>query len=156
MAGAATFSLTLEAESAPLTAPMAAMADANASGGHYIVSPAATTGGKAVFTVNVPFDGTFAVWARTIGPTANNNSFHFSIDADRVDNTPANNTCTIWDLPVATTWGWALINQRTAAGSNNLTPILSAGPHTFYVNEREDSSQLDAILITSDLAFVPK
>src|SRR5581483_6776162 len=156
MAGASAFSLTLEAEAATLTAPFTATADANASGGQYIVAAAGTTGGKAMFTVNIPFNGTFALWGRTIGPTDTENSFDFSIDADRVDEDPANNTCTIWDLTVGTTWTWALLNQRNAAGNLNLTPILTAGPHTFYINEREALSQLDAILITSDLTYVPK
>ena len=155
--GGTAFSLTIEAESMTLTAPMVVMADANASGGQYIVGPTGTTGGKATFSVNVPFDGTFALWGRTIGPTTTNNSFDFSIDADRIDETAANNTCTIWDInTIGTTWTWALLNQRTAAGNNNLTPILSAGTHNFYINEREVLTQLDAILITSDLTYVPK
>jgi hypothetical protein len=154
---ATAFSLTIEAESMTLTAPMAVLSDPNASGGQYISTAAATTGGKATFSVTVPFDGTFALWGRTIGPTASNNSFDFSIDADRIDETAANNTCTIWDInTIGTTWTWALLNQRTAAGNNNLTPILSAGTHNFYINEREVLTQLDAILITSDLTYVPK
>jgi hypothetical protein len=149
--------ITLEGEAATLTAPMVAMADATALGGQYIVSPAATTGGKAVFTFTAPEDGGYYFWGRTIGPTANNNSFHFSLDTDRIDNVaPPDATCTIWDLPVSTTWGWARVNQRTATGNLNISQNLTAGSHMIYLNEREDSSQLDQIIVTNDPNFIPQ
>jgi hypothetical protein len=156
-AGVTAFMLKVEAESGTLTAPMAIVADALASGGNYIVSPAGTTGGLAVLTVSVPADGDYAVWGRVIGPTDASNSFQFSVDTNVITDPAVNGVSTIWDLPISTTWTWSHLNMRIdAAGTDmNLTTHLTAGSHMFYINEREAASQLDEILVTSDLNFVP-
>jgi hypothetical protein len=156
--GATAFSLTIEAETAILTAPMAVMTDPNASGGQYIACPAASVGGKAVFTFSVPHDGKYAIWGRVIGPTANNNSFHVSIDTDTITNVVTNGISTIWDLPVTTTWMMSRVNMRTVDTPQtdvDQTYTLTAGSHTLYLNEREDSSQLDRVVITDDLVTTP-
>jgi hypothetical protein len=154
---ATAFNLTIEAETATLTAPMATMTDANVAGLQYIAVPPAGVGGKAVFTFDVPRAGSYAIWGRIIGPTANNNSFHVSIDADLVDDDPSDGTSTIWDLPVATAWTMSRVNMRNSVTPTNVDQVytLTAGTHTLYLNEREDSAGLDRLLITDDLVATP-
>jgi hypothetical protein len=151
------FTMRIEAESGTLTAPMAAADDANASGAKYIVVATGLTGGKAVYNFTVPGAGDYYVWGRYIAPGANNNSFHVSMDSDTVDNDPSDAVSTIWDLPVQAAWTWIKVSMRIdAAGTTkDLTFKLTAGAHVLYVNEREDSSQLDALVITSDPKMVP-
>jgi len=78
-AGAAT-TITLEAESGNLTAPMVIQSDPAASGGRFVEVPQgtgdntndATNGGpgQANFSINVPEAGTYFLWARTLASTA--------------------------------------------------------------------------------------
>src|SRR5262249_15640787 len=149
--------LFVEGESATLTAPMAEQQDANASGGSYIMVPAAGVGGKAVFTVMIPADGDYYVWGRVLAPTDANNSFHFSVDADTVDNAASDGTSTIWDLTITTTFAFNKLNMRIdAAGTDqNITTHLTAGSHTIYLNQREDQTGLDRFIFSSDPNFVP-
>jgi hypothetical protein len=150
---AAPQSLALEAEGAALTAPMAAAADKLASGGQYIAVPAGGTGGKAVFTLNLPAGGDYTVWGRVIAPSDANNSFHVSVDQDTIDNDGSDGVSTIWDLPIETAWTWVKVSMRVdAAGTvhQDLTFQLAGGSHTLYLNEREELTQLDQLLVTSD------
>jgi hypothetical protein len=152
------FTMRIEAESGTLTDPMAAADDANASGVKYVVVAAGLTGGKAVYNFTVPVAGDYYVWGRYIAPGDANNSFHVSMDTDTVDNDASDAVSTIWDLPIQTAWTWIKVNMRIDAvleTDMDLTFKLSAGAHVLYVNEREDSSQLDALVVTNDPKMVP-
>ena len=48
--------------------------------------PAAGVGGKAVFTFNAPAEGDYIFWGRVVAPTDSNNSFHWSVDTELIDN----------------------------------------------------------------------
>jgi hypothetical protein len=145
----------LDSSTATLTAPMAQLSDTNAIGGTYIMVPAGGVGGKAVFTFTAPAEGDYVFWGRVVAPTDANNSFHWSIDADTIDNVATDGTSTIWDLPVTTIWAWSKVNYRNATGNTDITMHLTAGSHTIYLNEREDQSGLDQLVITTDATYVP-
>jgi hypothetical protein len=148
-------SIRIESEAATLTAPMTILLDPAASGQHYIAVPTGGTGGKALFTFDAPADGDYVLWGSVIGPTDNNNSFHVSLDGDVIDNDATDGASTIWDLPVTTTWTWARLNMRVAAGNTDLVLHLTAGPHTLYLNQREVLSGLDRLILTSDAGYIP-
>lgn len=145
----------LDSSTATLTAPMAQQTDGNAIGGTYIMVPAAGVGGKAVFTFNAPAEGDYVFWGRVVAPTDANNSFHWSVDTELIDNDATDGTSTIWDLPVTTVWAWSKVNYRNAAGNTDITTHLTAGSHTIYLNQREDQSGLDQLIITTDATYVP-
>jgi hypothetical protein len=147
--------LQLDSSTATLTAPMAQASDANAIGGTYIMVPAGGLNGKAVFTFAAPAEGDYVFWGRVLAPADANNSFHWSIDADTIDNDPTDGTSTIWDLPITTVFAWSKVNYRNATGNTDITTHLTAGSHTIYLNEREDQSGLDQLVITTDATYVP-
>jgi hypothetical protein len=153
----AAFSLKIEAESGTLTDPMAALNDPNASGNQYIVCPATTVGGKAVFALNNIPDGMYAIWGRVIAPADANNSFHFSLDADNIDNDASDGASTIWDITITATYAWSRVNMRIDAAMTDQDQTYHLnGNHVIYLNEREDSTQLDQFLVTSDLNAIPQ
>lgn len=147
--------LSVEAESATVTAPMSKVADANASGGQYLTLPVGGVGGKASIAVTVPTAGDYIVWGRVLAPTDTANSFHAAIDADTIDNDAVDNVSTIWDLPISAIWVWNKVNMRIAAGNTDLKVTLTAGAHTIYLNGREAGAQLDRVILTTDATFVP-
>src|SRR5436190_14616774 len=51
--------IQLDSDVATLTAPMTTLSDGNASGGTYVMVPAGGTGGKAIFTFNLPAEADY-------------------------------------------------------------------------------------------------
>jgi hypothetical protein len=153
--GAVPQSVQIEGEAATLTAEFVTADDAAASGGKYLSAPLISTSGKAVFALSLPVAAKYYVWGRIIAPTDANNSFHASLDADSVDNDATDDTSTIWDLPVATTWTWVKLSTRKAAGNADVIADLSAGAHTLYLNFREPGVQLDRVIVTRDATLIP-
>ena len=78
--------ITLEAESGSLTAPMVIQSGPTSSGGQFVEVPEgagnnfndATNGGpgQVSYSINIPQSGTYALWARTIAPNGNSDSFY--------------------------------------------------------------------------------
>ena len=140
--------ITLEAESGSLTAPMVVRSSLTASGGQYVEVPNgggnnqndATFGGpgEVSFSINIPQAGTYALWARTIAPGGGSDSFYV---------TRNNSTVLIkeWSVPLSTTWQWNKVANIS----------YTAGAHTLQFRQREDGTQLDQIILTNDLSFVP-
>jgi hypothetical protein len=149
--------LYLEAEQAELTSPMAAFADSAASSDGYISAPnGGDRGGKAVLNFSVRESGTYVIWGRTIAPTNADDSFHVSLDEDQIDTDQTDGWSTVWNLPESTEWVW----NRVRIGVDGPDPdrffdLIEGRSHTLYINGRETGAQLDAILITDNMDFVP-
>jgi hypothetical protein len=99
----------------------------------------ATSGGpgEVSFSINIPQSGTYALWARTIAPNGNSDSFYVTRNGTLISE------WTLW--PNFTAWKWLKIaNVSLTAGALNLA-----------FRQREDGTKLDQVLLTSDLSLVP-
>jgi len=124
--------------------------DTTASGGKYIEYPlkrphAATEntavkgdGGYSLLHVNIPEQGNYTVWIRTWWYDACGNSFFLVVDDKPAQIVGGDGTYQ--------TWKWRKAPQTYA---------LTAGPHTFKVQNREDGARADEILITNDARTIP-
>ncbi len=144
-----------EAESGALTAPMAAVNDANALGGVYVSSKVTDTGDVTI-PITISKAGTYVVWGRVLAPTYSSDSFYVSVDGGAKD---------IWDTAEglwSPNWQWTRVTGRS---TNNNNPVqlnttgrtfqLSAGVHNITFQGRDAQSTLDSIVVTNDLSFVP-
>jgi hypothetical protein len=138
--------IALEAEQFTLTAPMISGNDGAASNSQYIWASGAAsaecttavTGGWASTTFNVAQAGTHKFWGRTLAADTGRDSMCFQID---------NEPIVRWTTSVDPAWKWNVISDTTF--------VLSAGQHTLKFRYREVNTQLDRVIITSDLNFVP-
>ncbi|MBI5150110.1 MAG: DUF4215 domain-containing protein [Candidatus Omnitrophica bacterium] len=144
--------LYVETESAAtLTAPMQIASDATASGGKFIyipngngVSYSVPGKGTASYTINIPQNGTYALWGRIIAQYPNDDSFFIQVDSG---------TNYTWPTPAGSTWHWARVKDMFH--HSYVTLSLSAGVHTISVKHREDGAKIDKLFLTDDMAFVP-
>ena len=138
--------IALEAENGSLTAPMVVKSSSSASGGKFVEVPEGkgnnynrnTKGGpgQVQFTVNIPQSGTRALWARTIAPNGNSDSFFVTNNGALIKE---------WLVPLSTAWKWNKIGNFS----------FSAGSRNIAFRQREDGTRLDQIMLTTDLKFVP-
>lgn len=142
----------MEAEKGTLIAPMVVVPVAGTSKGAVISTTAANTG-TATYTFTAAA-GRYVIWGRALfDSTGGKDSFFVKMDAGAE---------ALWAVQSGqNTFGWDRVsNQGTApVGSPpQFDPVyydLAAGQHTLTVRGREAGAQLDLILITSDLAYVP-
>jgi hypothetical protein len=138
--------VTLEAESGSLTAPMEIDSGPTSSGNQFVEVPEgsgnnynpSTYGGpgQVSFSINIPQSKTYALWARTLAPTGGSDSFFVTRNGTLLKD---------WLVPQSTTWKWNKIsNVSLAAGTLNLA-----------FRQREDGTKLDQVLLTDDLNLVP-
>ncbi len=123
--------------------------DCKASGGKYVEYPlkrphAASEnpavkgdGGHATYKVRIPARGQYLVWIRRWWQDGCGNSFFLSVDGGSPQ--------TIQDATYQV-WKWTKATQAYS---------LSAGVHTFKLQNREDGARCDQILITNDARFSP-
>ena len=138
-----------EAEAAPLTLPMAVGEDENASGGQYIYCPIKGEAGetaKAVFTIEVPVDDDYYLWARMMGVAWPNNSFYVSWDGG------AEFHCEIPPLLGEWDWRWDIVHR---ADNPPQTFRLGPGTHTLTFRAREHNARLDKVVLTDDPDYRP-
>jgi hypothetical protein len=141
----------IEAENAlPNPAPMQVSNDTQASGGKFIQvqtgknsTGAAPTDGRAKLTFLSRAAVPYKVWGRVKAPDTGSDSFWVRFDAAA--------TWINWGLAAGASWHWV---QIPGPGSNG-TFTFTATAHNLEVAYREDGAQLDRVLITNDLAFVP-
>jgi hypothetical protein len=151
--GSTANTISIEAESGTITAPMLAQSDSVASSGAYIWVPQgsgslyspSSTNGLANYTFTIFVSGTYRIWGRVTAPSGSNNSFFVAVD---------DSAYTRWDTAVATSWTWDLINSYAAA--DPLLFELSAGTHNLSLMQREEGTKIDKLIITSDAAFTPQ
>ena len=99
--------ITLEAESGSLIAPMAIQSGSTASGGQFVEVPEGTSNnyndatnggpGEVSFSINIPQAGTHALWPPTIAPNGNSDSFYVTSGGTLIRE---------WSIPDSTTWKW--------------------------------------------------
>jgi hypothetical protein len=142
----------MEAESGVLVAPMVSLAMAAASKGAVISTTGANTGSATyVFTVNA---GRYVIWGHVLfDSTGGKDSFFVKID-DRPETT--------WHTQGGqNVFGWDRVSDQGSSPVGSppqFDPVyydLTAGQHTLVIRGREAGAQLDLLLITSDLAYVP-
>jgi polygalacturonase len=148
-----TVTVTAEAESGTITAPMQVNSDSNASGGHYIAvaagtnsNSAAPSNGSSVIPFNVTGAGTYKLWGRVMAPTNKDDSFWVRVDGG---------TWVNWnDITSGGSWHWANVTNDASSDAPILVN-LAAGAHTISFAYREDGTRLDRVLVTNDLNLVP-
>lgn len=152
--------ICFEAESAAgITAPMEAVtadsttneaarqAAGSASGGKYLEiaegkgCPPKVTAGEAQYTIEIPEEGTYALWCRVWWEDSCGNSFRMNLDAEP--------PFIFGEDAVYKTWHWV----KAPADLKQLK--LSRGTHTLTVRNREDGVRIDQILLTRDAKLVP-
>lgn len=145
--------IRIQAERGILTPPMQVITDPDASGGRYISPPTGDPGdGRAEFQIYITEPGEYVVWGRVFAPNNDNNSFFFIMDGGEK---------LTWDLDARQEeWHWDRVSNRGTGseGKPEEDPVvfnLSAGLHSFIIEEREYRSQLDHLIFTRDRNFVP-
>ena len=150
-AQAAGVKICFEAESADgCEAPMAVVSNgiAGASGVYLEIpegagNPPKLAAGKAVYTVEVPEDGSFTLWCRVWWEGECSNSFSVSIDGQP--------PFLFGEDATYKAWHWVRYPvSRTSA------PVkLANGKHALTFHNREDGVRLDQVLLSADKRFVP-
>jgi hypothetical protein len=142
----ADFAFEFEAENGSIGTPMRIAADNDASGGDYIYVPnGAGSQGYAQYTFSVPESGSYVVWGRVLATNDNDDSFFVSIDGG---------TPSLWDTQRSNYWLWDRVSMR--GGADPVVYYLNSGEHTILIEQREDGTKLDKILITNNLNLIPK
>lgn len=130
----------IEAEAGSLTWPMRKSSETSASGGTQIWVPnGGGVGGSARYAFQAPKTATYYVWGRVYAPSGGDDSFYVSMDGS---------ARTRWDTPraVGGAWQWGRVP----------TPYeLTRGAHTLVMDQREDGTALDRIVITDDATWQP-
>jgi len=140
-----------EAETAQtLEVPMVAVSNgvAGASGAYLEIpegagNPPKLMAGKAVFSVEIPEDGTFTLWCRVWWEGECSNSFTIGFDDQP--------TFLFGEDATYKAWHWVKYPV-----SRTVSPIkLAKGKHTLVFHNREDGVRLDQVLLSADKRFVP-
>jgi hypothetical protein len=133
-------SIWLEAECATVGSSWNRPNDANASNSQYVViqpgnnstaSAPTNAAGHITFPINVTQSGTYTLFARVLGQTANDDSYWVSMDGG---------AWVMWNNWWTTAWTW-----RQFPNTFN----LSAGNHTLTFAFREDGAQLDKLSLST-------
>ena len=136
----------LEAETAVLTAPMAAANATAACYGRYVASAVGSSPGSARFDLHVGQPGNFLLWARAMGLGWDQNSFYVAIDGGPEFH---------YEIPQVNgqwTWGWDLVHPDLG---NEAAFWLDAGSHSIRFRAREANARLDSIYLTNFPSGVP-
>ena len=143
--------ISFEAETAQtLEVPMVAVSNgvAGASGAYLEIpegagNPPKLMAGKAVFSTEIPEDGTFTLWCRVWWEGECSNSFTIGFDDQP--------TFLFGEDATYKAWHWVKYPV-----SRTVSPIkLAKGKHTLVFHNREDGVRLDQILLSADKRFVP-
>lgn len=106
---------------------------------------AGSTSPELQFRVNFTNAGTYQIWIRGRGATADDDSCHVGINgASAVPVT----------LTTTNAWQWSNRNQATSGSATIAVP--SAGLHTINVWMREDGFSLDRLVLTRNGTFLPQ
>jgi hypothetical protein len=140
------FTHAVEAENGHLTAPMEIHSSSAASGGQFVVVPEGSGSnlddvthggpGQVRFSFKLPQGGPYAIWARTIAPNTNSDSFYVMSGSSPISE---------WIVPQSTAWKWNKVAQV----------FVGAGTFRLSFRQRDDGTRLDKVLVSNDLTFVP-
>lgn len=132
-----------EAESGHIVWPMTPVWSPGASACGYVHSD--VRDGSVTFTIVVPADGDYHLWARAMGVEAYLNSFYVSFDAGEEFAYEIPSADGAWD------WVWHPVHLKHGP----VHPFrLSAGAHTLRFRPREASARLDAVVLSGDNEFI--
>jgi len=110
----------------------------DASGGDYMESIGDRGDSYLEYSVVLPVDGVYQIALRGTGERSNQNSFLVSVDGG---------PDSAMHLNENDRWGWATVNDTKRSG---LGPyLLSSGPHTIRINQREANSKIDQLRISN-------
>lgn len=103
-------------------------------------------GGKAIFKVNVPKDGTYVIAAVVNAPAEDANSYFINFDKQPED------PLMIWDIPLTNGFQERIVSWRGNGDANydEFTPKkfkLTAGEHTLILIGREAGTELKSIAL---------
>ena len=133
-------SVWLEAECGQVGSLWNRSNDGGASNSQYVViqpgnnstaSAPTNTAGHIAFPIGVTQGGTYTLFARVLGPTANDDSYWVSMDGG---------SWVMWNNWWTTSWAW-----KQFPNTFNLT----AGNHTLTLAFREDGAQLDKLSLST-------
>lgn len=144
--------IPVEAGAGKVTAPMRLVRNTSSPARQFASSRTAKQG-SIVFNIEIPVSGTYVIWAKVFSPTPAHGSFFVSVDGgseDLYDNLEGK-----W----SSAWPWTLVNSRGSKAAVSLDGRrfdLVQGPHSITFRAQEAASALNRILVTDDLAFMPK
>ena len=144
--------INIEAEAGDIQSPMTTYRDPKASGRYYVSSPTADAG-KVSYTLQIPSDGRYVIWARVVGATDTRDSFVVLVDGTDAD------TFDVAENRWSSSWQWTQLNGRAGGAPLTLNPRivnLTAGQHVLTFAARDADTLLDAIIVTNDVTFVPR
>jgi len=126
------------------------------SGGKFVWVPGPpTTGGGGEgfmeFVVNIPADGTYAIWGRVIAWDGNSDSLWVTVTPTDEDPQDTGNTEYRWGVAQGNEWHWDRINHWLNGGTFDREWKLSKGEAKIKLWTREDATMLDCIYITDNL-----
>ncbi|MEM6697542.1 MAG: T9SS type A sorting domain-containing protein, partial [Bacteroidota bacterium] len=134
----------LEAEDANIVAKWEVESDSAASASAYVVmnidviDQSASDSDALTYDFEVSSDGDYNIWARTIAPNGNDDSFWIKID---------DGDWTVWSVPRTADWKWNKVL--------NTTYSFTTGMHRLYVQYRENGVKLDILCLTSSELSAP-
>ena len=138
--------ILFEAEDGSIGGPMSIASDKNASTGGYISVPnGAGRQGYAQYKFSISEPGEYLIWGRVLAANGEDNSFFVSIDGGE---------SSLWDTQISSNWIWDQVSDRN--GADPVVYFLDKGEHTLLIEQREDGTKIDKILITNDLKAVPR
>ncbi len=147
--GTETTYMYLDAEDAEVEAPMTFEADPDTVSGGYVHVPDDHSDAKyveegtATLTFEVPADGDYMLWGRTMGLDGKSDSFYVRLDGGEESE---------WHVSHARDgkpeWRWRQVETLQPAR-------LEAGEHTLTLRSREDGTRLDTVIVTNDPTFEP-
>jgi hypothetical protein len=142
----------LEAENAvDIVSPLEIAHDKRASNDMYIYS--LNNAGNyfepgpvmATYKVEISQPGKYILWGRVRSVNKDNNSFFVQVN-NGLDN--------LWEVQTGDDWHWDAINNRGLADPVEF--FLTEGTNTIKIKLREDGTELDKLLITNSIPFIPQ
>jgi hypothetical protein len=151
----ATGSVRWEAEDGLVFPSMAVSEDKQASGGRYLWEPLPTDGigrpkGYALWPLEIVQAGKYYLWARTLAPTSETDSFFFDLSGESATLAPK----TAWSAPHTDAWRWHRVALEKSRAPVPLE--LPAGRVWLQITTREPGAKIDCLLLTSDVQEQPK
>ncbi len=131
------------------------------SNGEFIWAPGAPVAGGpndgrgwAEFLIDIPEDGTYAIWGRVVAWDGNSDSFWVTWEpADPAENPQQTQNFDFrWATAQGPGWHWDRINQWLDAGTFDRQWELDKGETKLTIWTREDATMLDCLFITDNLA----
>jgi hypothetical protein len=144
--------VVIEAESGVMSRPMQVQRDQDASGNGFvwvpngrgtITSPSAGAG-RVIYEFHVSQGGDYRIWGRVRAPSGTSDSFFAAVNDGPFER---------WNTQRGDTWTWDLVNSHNVADPRIYR--LQAGRNTLTIMQREEGTQLDKIVITSDPDYTP-